>query len=175
LTNADAECLALFSKSILWKGRRLSSKKLIRDSTAEFLMFTGKAGEQSIEARYENDTVWLTQKLMAALFALDVRTISEHLNNIYEAGEIQREATIRKFRTVQTDGAREVGRNIDFSVTNEKGQQQLISTMLIHLVHMQNHMRKAFRLPNPTRQNPQLPLDQMPQHSSILIADTLCD
>ena len=90
------------------------SKKLIRNSTAEFLMFTGKAGEQSIEARYESDTVWLTQKLMAELFAVDVRTISEHLNNIYEAGEIQREATIRKFRTVQTEGAREVGRNIDF-------------------------------------------------------------
>lgn len=77
-----------------------SDKKLIRNSTAEFLIFTGQAGEQSIEARYENETVWLSQKLMAELFAVDVRTVNEHLKNIYDSGELQREATIRKFRTV---------------------------------------------------------------------------
>jgi len=89
-------------------------KKLIRNSTAEFLIFTGQAGEQSIEARYENETVWLSQKLMAELFAVDVRTVNEHLKNIYDSGELQREATIRKFRTVQTEGSRQVARNIDF-------------------------------------------------------------
>ncbi|RJG02123.1 virulence RhuM family protein [Noviherbaspirillum sedimenti] len=89
-------------------------KKLIRNSTAEFLIFTGQAGEQSIEARYEDETVWLTQKLMAELFAVDVRTVSEHLKNIYESGELAREATLRKFRTVQTEGRREVTRNVDF-------------------------------------------------------------
>lgn len=89
-------------------------KKLIRNSTAEFLIFTSQAGEQSIEARYEDETVWLTQKLMAELFAVDVRTVSEHLKNIYESGELQREATIRKFRTVQTEGSRQVARNVDF-------------------------------------------------------------
>lgn len=91
-----------------------SDKKLIRNSTAEFLIFTGQAGEQSIEARYENETVWLSQKLMAELFAVDVRTVNEHLKNIYDSGELQREATIRKFRTVQTEGSRQVARNIDF-------------------------------------------------------------
>ena len=88
--------------------------KLIRNSTAEFLIFTGQAGEQSIEARYEDETVWLTQKLMAELFAVDVRTVSEHLKNIFESGELAREATLRKFRTVQTEGSREVSRNVDF-------------------------------------------------------------
>lgn len=88
--------------------------KLIRNSTAEFLIFTGQAGEQSIEARYEGETVWLTQKLMAELFAVDVRTVSEHLKNIYESGELAREATFRKFRTVQIEGRREVTRNVDF-------------------------------------------------------------
>jgi hypothetical protein len=73
-------------------------KKLIRNSTAEFLIFTGQAGEQSIEARYEDETVWLSQKLMGELFAVDVRTISEHLKNIYETGKIKREATVRKFK-----------------------------------------------------------------------------
>ena len=91
-----------------------NNKKLIRNSTAEFLIFTGQAGEQSIEARYEDETVWLTQKLMAELFTVDVRTISEHLTNIYQVGEIGREATLRKFRIVQVEGNREVGRNVDF-------------------------------------------------------------
>ena len=90
------------------------SKKLIRNSTAEFLIFTGQAGDQSIEARYEDETIWLSQKLMAELFSIDVRTISEHLGNIYDSGEIQREATIRKFRIVQTEGNREVSRHVEF-------------------------------------------------------------
>jgi hypothetical protein len=80
------------------------SKQLIRNSTAEFLIFTGQAGEQSIEARYEDETVWLTQKLMAELFAVDVRTISEHLKNIFTAGELAEESVVRKFRNTAADG-----------------------------------------------------------------------
>jgi hypothetical protein len=89
-------------------------KQLIRNSTAEFLIFTGQAGEQSIEARYEDETIWLTQKLMAQLFDVTVPTIYEHLKNIYDQGELVREATIRKFLTVQIEGKREVSRNVDF-------------------------------------------------------------
>lgn len=89
-------------------------KKLIRNSTAEFLTFTAQSGEQSIEARYENETVWLSQKLMAALFGVDVRTINEHLGNIYAQGELVSEATVRKFRIVQIEGNREVARHVDF-------------------------------------------------------------
>ncbi|MBT3260589.1 MAG: cell filamentation protein Fic, partial [Deltaproteobacteria bacterium] len=89
-------------------------KKLIRNSTAEFLVFTGQAGEQSIEARYEDESVWLSQKLMATLFNVDVRTINEHLKNIYAQGEVAPESTIRKFRIVQIEGKREVSRTVDF-------------------------------------------------------------
>jgi len=89
------------------------SNKLIRNSTAEFLIFTGQSGEQSIEARYEDESIWLTQKLMAELFGVDVRTISEHLANIYTSQELMREATIRKFRTVQREGSRNVTRTIE--------------------------------------------------------------
>jgi hypothetical protein len=88
-------------------------KKLIRNSTAEFLVFTAQAGEQSIEARYKDETVWLSQKLMAALFEVDVRTVSEHLKNIYAQEEILHEATIRKFRIVQVEGKREVARDVE--------------------------------------------------------------
>lgn len=91
-----------------------NGKQLIRNSTAEFLIFTGQAGEQSIEARYENETIWLSQKLMAELFDVDVRTVNEHLKNIYDQAELTRGATIRKFRMVQIEGKREVSRNLDF-------------------------------------------------------------
>jgi hypothetical protein len=90
-------------------------KKLqIRNSTAEFLIFTRQAGENGIEVRVAEETVWLTQKLMAALFEVTVPTINEHLANLYSQEEISEQATIRNFRTVQKEGARAVARNVDF-------------------------------------------------------------
>lgn len=89
------------------------NKQLIRNSTAEFLIFTGQAGEQSIEARYEDETIWLTQKLMATLFDVGINTINYHLKEIYDSGEVSPEATVRKFRIVQIEGARDVSRDID--------------------------------------------------------------
>lgn len=79
-------------------------KKLqIRNSTAEFLIFTRQSGEDGIEVCVAEETVWLTQKLMAALFDVDVRTVSEHLRNLFEGGELQEQAGIRKFRNTATD------------------------------------------------------------------------
>ena len=86
----------------------------IRNSTAEFLIFTAQAGENGIEVRLEDETVWLTQKLMAALFEVSVPTINEHLANLYKHCEIEATATLRKFRIVQTEGSRQVGRDVDF-------------------------------------------------------------
>jgi len=91
------------------------AKKLqIRNRTAEFLIFTRQAGEDAIEVRVAEETVWLTQKLMAALFEVTVPTVNEHLANLYAQGEISQVATIRNFRTVQSEGGREVARNVDF-------------------------------------------------------------
>jgi len=81
------------------------NKKLqIRNSTAEFLVFTKQAGGDSIEVRIEEETVWLTQKLIATLFDVDVRTISEHLQNIFNNNELDKNSVIRKFRTTASDG-----------------------------------------------------------------------
>lgn len=88
--------------------------RLIRNSTVEFLIFTGQAGEQSIETRYGDETIWLSQKLMAELFAVGVPTINEHLNNTYDAEGLPHEATIQKFRIVQNEGGRSVSRQVDF-------------------------------------------------------------
>ena len=76
----------------------------IRNSTAEFLIFTSQAGENSIEVRVEEGSVWLTQKLIATLFDVDVRTVSEHLGNIFSSGELQEESVLRKFRITAADG-----------------------------------------------------------------------
>ncbi len=89
-------------------------KNLIRNSTAEFLIFTSTAGEESIEVRYEDETIWLSQKMMAALFDVRIPTINEHLKNIYETSELTRDATIRKFRIVRTEGSRDVSRNLEY-------------------------------------------------------------
>jgi hypothetical protein len=78
------------------------------------LIFTGQSGENSIEVRVEEGTVWLTQKLMATLFEVSIPTINEHLSNILYSKEIHEEATIRNFRIVQKEGDREVARNIEF-------------------------------------------------------------
>lgn len=90
------------------------AKKLIRNSTAEFLIFTVQNGEQGIEVHYEDGTIWLTQRLMAQLFDVTIPTINEHLKSIYDKSELKREATIRKFLTVQKEGVREVSRDLDF-------------------------------------------------------------
>jgi len=89
-------------------------KKLIRNSTAEFLIFTGQAGEKSIEARYEDGTIWLTQQLMAELFRVQPQNITMHLKNIYAEGELREAATCKEFLQVQTEGKRQIERKRKF-------------------------------------------------------------
>ena len=86
---------------------------LIRNSTAEFLTFELQSKQNSIEVRYEDETIWLTQRMMSELFDVSTKTINEHLQNIYASGELDREATTRKFRIVQTEGTRQVNREVD--------------------------------------------------------------
>ncbi|HEX5794149.1 MAG TPA: virulence RhuM family protein [Rheinheimera sp.] len=88
--------------------------KLIRNSTAEFLIFTGQVGEQSIEARYEDNTIWLTQKLMAQLFEVQPQNITQHLKNIFADAELTEDATCKEFLQVQTEGGRQVSRKQKF-------------------------------------------------------------
>lgn len=86
---------------------------LIRNSTAEFLTFELQSKQDSIEVRYEDEIIWLSQKMMSMLFDVSIKTINEHLQNIYESGELEKEATVRKFRMVQIEGTRRVARDVD--------------------------------------------------------------
>jgi len=76
----------------------------IRNSTAEFLIFTRQAGEDGIEVRVAEETVWLTQKLIGVLFDKGRSTITEHLKNIFETGELDEKAVCRDFRHTAEDG-----------------------------------------------------------------------
>lgn len=73
-------------------------KLTIRNSTAEFLMFTADSKQDGIEVRFEDETVWLSRKMIAQLFGVDVRTANEHLKNIFESGEIIEDSVARNFR-----------------------------------------------------------------------------
>jgi len=80
---------------------------------SEILIYQNPDGNIKIDVRLQEETVWLTQAQMGQLFGKDKRTISEHISNIFSEGELDKNSTVRKFRTVQTEGNREVERELD--------------------------------------------------------------
>ncbi len=108
----------------------------IRSSAAEYLTFVASTGDsdESIEMRYEDENIWLTQKMMAALYDVSVPAINQHIKKIYEDQELAPESTIKKYLIVQDEGSRKVSRNTDhynlqmiiavgFKVNNERAVQ----------------------------------------------------
>ena len=108
----------------------------IRSSAAEYLTYVAAVGDnpESIEVRYEDDNIWLTQKMLATVYGVDVRTINYHIKKIFEDRELEKNSTIRNFEIVQKEGTREVSRNvahynlqmiiaIGFKVDNERAVQ----------------------------------------------------
>lgn len=108
----------------------------IRSSAAEYLTFVASTGESdvSFEMRYEDENIWLTQKMMAVLYDVSLPTINEHIKKIYADGELTEEPTIRKFRIVQEEGTRKVNRElthynlqmiiaVGFKVNNQRAVQ----------------------------------------------------
>ena len=75
----------------------MTKELAIRNSTAEFLIFTAQSQEESIEVKYAEETVWLSQKMMAKLFDVTIPTINEHLKNIFNSQELDENSVIRKF------------------------------------------------------------------------------
>ena len=81
----------------------------IRSSAAEYLTYVASVGDQqdSIEMRYEDENIWLTQKMMATLYDVSVAAINQHIKKIYEDSELESESTIKKFLIVQMEGTRQ--------------------------------------------------------------------
>ena len=113
-----------------------NADKAIRSSAAEYLTFVAATGDNpaSVEMRYEDENIWLTQKMMAVLYDVEVNTINEHLKRIFSDSELLESATIRNFRIVQLEGKRQVDREIKhynlqaiiavgFKVNNERAVQ----------------------------------------------------
>ena len=108
----------------------------IRSSAAEYLTFVASTGDskQSVEMRYEDENIWLTQKMMATLYDVTIPAVNQHIKKIYEDRELTEEATIKKFLIVQTEGNRQVSRevvhynlqmiiSVGFKVNNERAVQ----------------------------------------------------
>lgn len=108
----------------------------IRSSAAEYLTYVASVGDSknSIEMRYEDENIWLTQKMLATLYDVEIPTINEHIAKIFSDHELEPEATIRNFRIVQTEGSRKVNREVKhynlqmiiavgFKVNNERAVQ----------------------------------------------------
>lgn len=84
--------------------KKKQAVSIVRSSAAEYLTFVAATGQSGVEAVYADENVWLTQKMMAALYDVDVRTINYHLKKIFDDGELQPEAVIRNFRITAADG-----------------------------------------------------------------------
>ena len=84
-----------------------------KETEKSIIIYRPVEGQAGIDVRVESETVWLSQRQMGELFDVDVRTISEHLSNVFSSGELEKEATIRKFRIVRREGLRDVTRNVE--------------------------------------------------------------
>ena len=94
--------------------QKKKDKISIRSSAAEYLTYVASTGEsnETVEMRYEDENIWLTQKTMAVLYDVDVRTINYHIGKVYSDLELDEKSTIRKFRIVQTEGDRTITRDV---------------------------------------------------------------
>ena len=118
------------------KKKLIKSENILRSSAAEYITYVAAIGDnpESIEVRYEDENIWLTQKMLATVYGVDIATINEHIKNIYKDNELEENSTIRKFRIVQKEGSRVVSREvahynlqmiiaIGFKVDNERAVQ----------------------------------------------------
>ena len=88
----------------------------VRSSVAEYLIYAASAGDQkdSVEIHYEDENIWLTQKMMATLYDVDVCTISEYIEKIYTESELEQDKTVRKFQTVQTESSSQITQEMNY-------------------------------------------------------------
>lgn len=92
----------------------MNQPKRARELGSEIVLYETEDGSSRIEVRLEGETVWLTINQMAELFQVDKSGISRHLGKIYDTGELQREATVAKYATVQKEGERRVSRELEY-------------------------------------------------------------
>ena len=136
------------------------SDELVR--TGKILIYQNEKGDAKIDVHFEDDTIWMTQKAMCELYQVNKSSVSEHISNIFKDGELEPEATVRKFRTVQTEGTRQVTRerdcyNLDMILAVG---YRVRSTVGMHFRRwasgvLKEYMKKGFALNDERLRNPQ--------------------
>ncbi|MBT4446262.1 virulence RhuM family protein [archaeon] len=134
------------------------SKNLnIRNSTAEFLIFTSQSQSDSIEVKYQDETVWLSQKMMAKLFAVTIPTINEHLQNIFSSNELDKNSVIRNFLITASDGKKyntnfynlDVIISVGYRVNSHRATQfRIWATKVLHEFAIKGYVLDKKRLEN---------------------------
>ncbi len=135
-------------------------------NNSQIIIYQNESGEVKLDVRFDGDTVWLTQKMMAELFDVTPKTISEHLGNIYKEGELIESSTIRNFRVVQTEGVRDVSREITFynldaiiSVGYRVNSTRATQFRIWATKTLKEYIVKGFVLDDERLKNPDLPFD----------------
>ena len=138
----------------------------IHDMSDDLKELEAEDGTLKLDVRLEDETVWLSQKLMAELFQKDVRTINHHIQNIYEEGELDPAPTIRKYRIVQIEGKREITRMVDFynldmiiSVGYRVKSHVATRFRIWATERLKEYIIKGFTLDDERLKNPNLPFD----------------
>ena len=133
---------------------------------SQFILYQSEEGQTRLEVRLEDETVWLSQKLMAELFQKDVRTVNEHIQNIFKEGELEADSTIRNFRIVQREGKRDVARSVDFynldmiiSVGYRVRSHVATRFRQWATAHIKEYLIKGFVLDDERLKNPDQPFD----------------
>ena len=130
--------------------------------TGKILIYQNEKGDAKIDVYFEDDAIWMTQKAMCELYQVNKSSVSEHISNIFKDGELEPEATVRKFRTVQTEGTRQVTRerdcyNLDMILAVG---YRVRSTVGMHFRRwasgvLKEYMKKGFALNDERLRNPQ--------------------
>jgi hypothetical protein len=135
-------------------------------SQSQIVIYKNESGETKIDVRFDGETVWLTQKMMAELFDVEINTINYHLKEIFKSGELSEKATIRKIRIVQREGDRDVSREIEYynldviisvgyRVNSGRATQfRMWATQII-----KEYIVKGFVMDDERLKNPDLPFD----------------
>ena len=136
------------------------------ENKSQLLIYQTESGKTKIEVRLENETVWLTQQLMAELFQTSKQNISLHINNIFNEGELQPEATVKEYLTVQQEGKRKVKRSLDYynldmiiSVGYRIKSHVATKFRIWATKLLKEYIVKGFVLDDERLKNPNLPFD----------------
>ncbi len=138
----------------------------MKNFNSQIVIYKDHDGNIKIDVRFDGDTVWLTQKLIAELFAVNVPAISKHLNNIYEEGELQKEATVSILEIVQKEKGRKVKRNVEFynldaiiAVGYRVNSKRATQFRIWATKTLKEYIVKGFVIDSERLKNPDLPFD----------------